>query len=169
MFSLGRSIHVVRTLALFALFVGCSEDSPVKSPNSQSARHVVTVKLPFDSAYLDLDTHHIQCCPGQLPTDTAWDIHVTYAAAISVHSVIIQNFGPDNPCQIAHLFERDFDSVTPSDTSHAEFTANQSNEIFRDGNVILIKNGLGTIYKLGNPVETASDLTFDYVLLTRTQ
>jgi len=81
-----------------------------------------------------------------------------FNGARSVHSVVFHNQTGD---QIAHLRGRSFSSVTSDDVATAAFQTGLIDEPFDNTRAILIRTQGGAVYAIGNPVETATNVTFD--------
>lgn len=131
---------------------------------------VARFTLPFYDQALDLDAGAVvDCdptagCSGSAPA--GWDFSLAFNSTTATAARVFQNEGA--AVEIAHLAGAVFEDVTPADAAAATFTTGLVNEPFDASRVILIKTDLGLIYKLGNPVETLGDVTFDTQLLAGT-
>ena len=159
-----RYLRITLVIGLVAVVfaAGCGDDKKsTNSPVDQST----TVNLDYYVA-LDLETGDTASADIIAPPPPAeMDFNFAYNGARPIHSVVFQRTGR----QIAHLPNRTFESVTVADTIGAPFTNSLVDTSFDANRVILLRTDAGNIFKLGNPVETASaadGCTFDYANLT---
>jgi len=105
------------------------------------------------------------CTFGLCPTEEGWDLFVEFNSGASPQAVIRQN--QTTAVEIAHLPGVTLANVTEADVQGATFTTDPVDDSFDAGRVILIKTDTGSIYAIGNPVESTLLLTlaFDAVLL----
>jgi hypothetical protein len=155
-------IALVVGLAAIVFAAGCGDDKKsTNSPVDQS----ITVNLDYYVA-LDLETGDTASADIIAPpTPAEMDFHFAYYAPSAPHTYIFQRGGR----QIAALYNRTFSSVNAVDADTASYTTSYADSAFSAGRVFLIKTDVGAVYKLGNPVETASSAdgcTFDYAQLT---
>ena len=67
-----------------------------------------------------------------------------------------------NGVEVAHLESAVFEDVTSDDIADAQFKQEELDVPFQPGLVILIRTDNGVVFKLGNPSENGSGLSFDY-------
>lgn len=146
----------------------------VASQESANASLTVVCAPPAPSVYdirasrdrPDLDTGEIEVCTfGICNSNDAWDIYVEFDSQSDPQAIIRQN--QSIGVEIAHVTGVAFADLTEADVDGATFSTELSDEPFAPGNVVLIKTDQGSVYALGNPVETTLTLevTFDVVLL----
>ena len=119
--------------------------------------------LGYSDDYMNLDVPSVERDVYMSPTDPGWDFYIAYNGSTSVHSRIFQNGG--NGVEIAHLRGRTFSTVTDCDIAGATFTTGLIDEPFDTTRTILIRTDLGSVYKVGNPVETTVSVTFGFAQL----
>jgi hypothetical protein len=127
-------------------------------------REITTQTLSFEDQCLDLDTGTVhgtaeESCMDVVGDQTPWDIQIAYHADREVHGVVVLNL--DGALEIAYLEGVNFDSVTADAIAGAPFVTEDSDRSFDGTVVILIRTDLGAVYKLGNPSEVDTGVTFD--------
>ena len=118
--------------------------------------------LGFEQACLDLDTDAVDqdACDNPEATKTGWDVRVAHHADRPNRAVIFPN--ASTGVEVARLENVVFDEITADDVAEAEFTKEELDEPFEAGCVVLVRTDNGVVYKLGNPSEDASGVSFDY-------
>ena len=154
-----RSLGVTTWAALLGVWLAaaCSD--------SQSPEGVTSQTLKFEDELLDLETGVVSTCAPPSPNfcPATSDLKISYNSQTTVHSVVFQNSQAGR--RIAHLLGRSFSSVALSDTAGAGLTTSYITASFDASRVILIYTDANKFYKLGNPVESATGLTFNTALL----
>lgn len=129
------------------------------------AAPVVQYSLPFYDLGLDLDAGTtVTCDIVEGCGSDEWDFYLGYNAATTPSAFIAQNQGTG--VEVAFLNGVLFDDVTAADVATADFVLDLVSQPFSDTGVVLVRTPGGLVFKLGNPVEDASQVTFDTQLLT---
>ncbi len=122
------------------------------------------VTVGFEDSRLNLDTGSVEIIQGPFgnPTDSGWDLKIAYNGNGNVHSIVFQNQG--NSLKVVHL-QTVFDNTTICDATSATFTTNLIDSPFTSATTILIATDQNMVFKLGNPAENSTGVTFDYAAL----
>lgn len=131
---------------------------------------VLTRTLAFEVECLDVETGTVvTSCRDPFSDDDwlgeeAWDVLMAYHADRTVHTVVWQN--PANGTEIAFLDGIPFENVTVDHVASASFARDLVDQPLDTTRVVLIRTDTGAVFKLGNPLETDTGVTFDVELLS---
>lgn len=123
-----------------------------------------TIRASRDRPNLD-DGSLVSCSFGLCPSDTDWDLYVSFNTSSTPQSVIKQN--QVAVLEIAHVVGVSLANLTADDYESATFTTDLMDRAFSSGSTVLIRSTDGNVYALGNPIENTLllTLTFDAVLI----
>lgn len=123
-----------------------------------------TIRASRDRPNLD-DGSLVSCSFGLCPSDTEWDVFVSFNTSSSPQSVINQN--EVAALEIAHVVGVTLADLTEDDYESATFTTERMERAFSSGSTVLVRSTDGNVYALGNPVEDTllMTLNFDAVLI----
>lgn len=149
-------------MVLLALMVSsCSDDdNPLTPQPIDYGGPVTSVYLDFYH-YMDLDSGLIDSSGGPL-YDASTDIWIAYNGNGTINGRLFHQGGRE----IAKLVGAEFANVTVGQADSATFQTSLIIEPFDTLSVLLIKTDLGSVYKIGNPVEISTGSTFDYALMS---
>ena len=114
--------------------------------------------LDFDTQCLDLETSGVSLAPCGIGSDVLFVDNVVPSPNSTIEL--------QNGAQWAMLSGAAFDDVTRCDVDNAVFSAVNPVAPFANGEVWLILTGDGNYFKLGNAVESATNVTFDFAQLS---
>lgn len=119
--------------------------------------------LQFETQALDLDTGTVSEAFG-MPTmeaDTS-DIKIAYHADRPQHAVLIP---ATDTVSFAVLPGVSYANATLADTTNLSFTSSPIDSLADVSGTVIVRTDTGAVFKLGNAVESATAVTFDYAPL----
>ncbi len=152
----GFKLVLILAIICFACSSCGDDNNPVKSGNP-----VMSVYLDFYH-YLDLDSGLIDSSSIIGIPDTSVDFWIAYNSnSPDFHGAIFHRFGRET----AVLDSAQFNNITAMMVDSSTFNTTLQSDPFDTTRVFLLKTDLGAIYKIGNPVEILTGVTFDYSLV----
>jgi len=130
------------------------------------ANGIVSVTLAFEVEGVDLDTNTVAGSPGVGRVEDLFlerpdlDLKIAYHGDRSPHAVVIQN--QQAGLEIDILDGTPFNLVGASILPDLSFASELVDHPFGTDDTVVIRTDAGHHYKLGNPIEDQTGVTFDY-------
>lgn len=128
------------------------------SPALVQGAETFTETLAYETQGLDLDSGTV--IGAALPGGEEADIRFAYNASRSPSAVIIPE--PIEGVELAYLWDVVFDGVTAESAAGLTFSADAVDISLVAADTILVRTDTGTVFKLGNAIESETGVTFDY-------
>ena len=121
------------------------------------------VKLGFETQGFDLDAGMML---GEQTTFDVFgdhpeaDIRIGYHADRPIHSVVVHNMA--RGVELALLANTSFESVADASLPGIVFNSELIDQPFNPGDTLVVRTDTGSLFKIGNSVEDAAGVSFDY-------